>query len=180
MKKYMKLLIAVMGALVLFLSLASCSGSSFYRDFHSAGADIDTDCQFSYITLDEVKAKRDNGDKFVLFLGSSTDSSCVSKVEQIETEAKDYKYTGGLFFLSTTDITSSSSKSLEYIKALGTKNITTDMVAVEYNGNEILFDTSKYDQKDDGDPCKKFAIYADSSTLSFLAIADYVFYYYTK
>ena len=168
-----------MGALVLFFSLASCGSSSFYRDFHSSGADIDTDCRFSYLTLDEVKAKRENGDKFVLFLGSSTDSSCFSKVEQSETEAKDYKYTGGLFFLSTTDITSSSAKSLELIKALNVKNIQ-GMVAVEYKGNEVLFDTSKYDQSDDGDPCKKFAIYADSSTLSFLAIADYVFYYYTK
>ena len=179
MKKYMKLLIAAIGALVLFLSLASCSGSSFYRDFHSAGADIDTDCQFSYITLDEVKAKRENGDKFVLFLGSSTDSSCVSKVEQIEAEAKACKYTGGLYFLSTTDITSSSTKSLEYIKALGTKNIT-GMVAVEYNGNEISFDTSKYDQNDEGDSCKIFAVYDDDKSISFVAIADYVFLYYTE
>ena len=179
MKKYMKLLIAAIGTLVLFLSLASCSGSSFYRDFHSAGADIDTDCQFSYVTVDEVKTKRENGDKFVLFLGSSTDSSCVTKVEQIEAEAKACKYTGGLLFLSTTDITSSSAKSLELIKALNIKNIT-GMVAVEYKGNEILFDTSKYDQNDEGDPCKKFAIYDDDKSISFVAIADYVFLYYTK
>lgn len=179
MKKYMKLLIATMGALVLFLSLASCSSSSFYRDFHSAGADIDTDCQFSYITLDEVKAKRENGDKFVLFIGSSTDSNCVSKIEQIEAEAKACKYTKGLYFLSTTDITSSSAKSLELIKALNVKNIQ-GMVAVEYKGNEVLFDTSKYDQSDDGDPCKKFAIYDDDKSISFVAIADYVFLYYTE
>lgn len=179
MKKYMKLLITAMGTLVLFLSLASCSGSSFYRDFHSAGADIDTDCQFSYITLDEVKAKRENGDKFVLFIGSSSDSNCVTKVEQIENEAKSCKYTKGLYFLSTTDITSSSAKSLELIKALNIKNIQ-GMVAVEYKGNEVLFDTSKYDPSDDGDDCKKFAIYDDSSSISFVAIADYVFLYYTE
>ncbi len=179
MKKYMKLLITAVGALVLLFCLASCSGSSFYRDFHSAGADIDTDCKFSYLTLDEVKAKRENGDKFVLFLGSSTDSDCVSKVEQIETEAKAVKYNGSLYFLSTTDYTKESSKALELIKALNVKNIT-GIVAVEYKGNEVLFDTSKYDQNDDGDPCKKFAIYDDDSSISFVAIADYVFLYYTE
>ena len=62
------------------------------------------------------------------------------------------------------------------------KNITdiTGMVAVEYKGNEVLFDTSKYDPSADGDDCKIFAIYDDSSSISFVAIADYVFLYYTE
>lgn len=105
----MKLLSAMSILFVMVLTMTSCSGYSFYNDFHNAGADIEKNHIFELITLDEAKQKKENGDTFVLLYGASSNETCVSLVTSLQVQAE---YLGNaeatIYFLNAKDYTTTS------------------------------------------------------------------------
>ncbi|MCM1131106.1 MAG: hypothetical protein NC310_03340 [Roseburia sp.] len=109
MKKFLKAISIMSILFVMVLAMTSCSGYSFYKDFHDAGAEIEKDNIFELITLEEAKAKKENGDTFVLLYGSSSNSNCVNIVSTLQAQAE---YLGNteatIYFLNSKDYTTTS------------------------------------------------------------------------
>lgn len=88
MKKFIKTLCLLSVFCILTFVMTSCTGYSFYNDFHGAGAEIEKDHIYEVITLEEAKAKKESGDTFVLLYGSSSNSSCVTIVTKLQVQAE--------------------------------------------------------------------------------------------
>lgn len=89
--------------------MTSCSGYSFYNDFHNAGADIEKDHIFELITLEEAKEKKEKGDTFVLLYGASSNQSCVTVVTSLQAQAEYLGNTDAtIYFLNSKDYTTTS------------------------------------------------------------------------
>lgn len=154
--------------------LASCSGYNFYKDFKNAGAEIDSDHSFIALTADEVDTFRKDKKEFVIIVGSSTNSTCVSAISKIQDEFTNIKYTGKAYFLSVKDALTSTSEGSRVSKILnsdidaGSDGVI--VIAYDKNGN-IKFNTKKADDID----TKKFK---PNGTIAYRAIADYIAEYY--
>ncbi len=109
MKKLMKAISFMTCMLVMVLAMTSCSGYSFYNDFHDAGAEIEKENIFEIISLEEAKTKKENGDTFVLLYGSSSNSNCVALVSSLQAQAEYLgKADATIYFLNSKDYTTSS------------------------------------------------------------------------
>ncbi len=175
--KSLKKLLSIAMVFGLIWVLASCSSYNFYRDFKSAGADIDTDHTFQALTKDEVKAKREAKEEFLLIVGSSTNTTCVSAITQMYSEFKSLNFEGKANYLSVKSALSTQSEGAEISKILESDidagNDGIIFMAFDKNGN-IKFSTYSKKNYDDA---KKFRI---DGNLAFRAIADYIVEMYVK
>ena len=73
MKKFLKAISMITAMFVLLLSMASCSGYSFYKDFKEAGASIEEENIFIEISLEDAKTKKAAGELKWTHLGLSDD-----------------------------------------------------------------------------------------------------------
>lgn len=173
MSKIKNVLFAIALIIIGVCSLASCSESyDFYEDFLTAGADIDKDHNFVAISVDEAKNKIDNGDDFVLFLGTSSEEKQVTSVTVLQTEFDYYDYDGKVYFIDTTDILEKGRTKIEELTSkLGIREINTGsgLDAVEYRDGKQIFDSSK----SDGDEI----FYLDGK-LNYAALAQYIVWNY--
>ena len=103
MNKFKKILSAVAVSICFMMGLASCTSTTFYQEWHEAGATIEEDNCFKALTADEVKEKRDNKESFVVFVGASTVEKAVTAVSQIQAQADATGYDGAVYFVNTKD-----------------------------------------------------------------------------
>ena len=111
MKKFLKAISMITAMFVLLLSMASCSGYSFYKDFKEAGASIEEENIFIEISLEDAKTKKAAGETFVLLYGNSSNSECVTVVTTLQVQAE---YLGNptalVYFLNSKDYKTSSDR----------------------------------------------------------------------
>lgn len=173
MRGFKKLLSLVVVLGFMFI-LASCSGYNFYSDFKKAGADIESDNSFIALTADEVESYKNDKKEFVLIVGSSTNSTCVSAITKIQNEFNNINYKGKAYFLSVKDALSSQSEGTKVSKILGSDiDAGSDgiiFIGFDKSGN-VKFNTKKNDDLD----AKKFK---PSGVMAYRAIADYIAEYY--
>ena len=173
--KSLKMLVSLAMVFGLIFVLASCSGYNFYRDFKNAGAEIDSDHSFLVLTKDEVKAKRDAKEEFLLIVGSSTNTTCVTAITQMQSEFNSLNFEGKANYLSVKSALSSQSEGSEVSKILESDidagNDGIIFMAFDKNGN-VRFNT--YSKKNYED-AKKFRI---DNNLAYRAIADYIVWSY--
>ncbi|RIA78283.1 hypothetical protein EI71_00233 [Anaeroplasma bactoclasticum] len=171
MNKFKKI-ISALAVSIAFGALASCSSSSFYSEWKEAGAEIEEENVFSLLTVDEVVAKREAKESFVIFAGSSLKSGAVSAVSEIQAAADNLDYTGKVYFVNTKDILASISLKKEATQKLGVVEIdSSNLVAVCYHSGDVFFDTSSTYT----DHYDRFKI---SGSISYNALAVYTFEYY--
>lgn len=174
MKGFKKLLSLIVVLGFMFI-LASCSGYNFYSDFKKAGAEIESDNSFIVLTADEVETYRKEKKEFVLIIGSSTNSTCVSAITTIQNEFDNINYSGKAYFLSVKDALSSQSEGSKVSKIIGSDiDAGSDgiiFIGYDKSGN-IKFNTKKNDDLD----AKKFK---PDGVMAYRAIADYIAEYYS-
>ena len=188
MKKVFSLLAGLSAVTLGILSLASCSSSSFYKDWSNAGADIDESVPFEYISFDDVKSKLQAKDSFLVMYGTPSDSTDVSNVQGICYDAYVTNQEAKIYFVNCEDAVSSVSRRDEYTKELKVYNCLTPsylnqddsqeglngLVAVLYENGTVTFDTSrafKYAF------CENFSTF-DSTRVDIHAVAAYSWEYY--
>ena len=173
MKKIIAHISAFMLILVGILSLASCSGSSFYSEWHSAGAAIESENIFKSVTVDEAEAMLKDSSKntFALFLGSSSDTAAVSNVTSMQYTADVTNYTDKVYFLTITEIKKSQSKMKEVKTKLGNVDVSemgSGVYCVMYEDGKVKFNTAN---KTD-DILNQFKV---DKEVSIIAVLEYVF-----
>jgi len=174
MLKFIKALSALAFIFIGMCSLASCGGAyNFYEDFYQAGATIEKDHNFVVISVDKAKEMIDNGDDFVLFLGTSTESTHVTSVTTLQTEFDYFDFEGKVYFIDTTDILSSRKKIVDLSEKLSIKSLDTGtgLVVAEYKDGKQVFDTSK----SDGDE-----LFYLGGSLSYSGVAYYIYLNYSE
>ena len=130
-------------AVSIVFGLASCSSNAFYNEWHNAGATIEEDNVFKILTVDEVVAKREAKENFIVFAGSSSKSGAVSAVSSIQEQADSLGYDGLVYFVNTKDIVSKISLRKETEDKLGVNEIdSANLVVVCYHKGDVYFDTS--------------------------------------
>lgn len=187
MKKVFQKAAGILVAAVGLMSLASCSSTSFYKDWHNAGADIDEEVPFEYISFDKAKEMKDNKETFLVMFGSPSDSQDVKDVQGICYDAYVTNQKNKIYFVNCDDASSVSVRE-KYRKELGVKNVLSPsyseenssdevlsgLVAVLYKNGSVAWDTSKaYDY----DFCDYFAT-SDSKKVNIHSVAAYAWEYY--
>lgn len=172
MTKFRKILSACAVAIAGICALASCGTTSFYEEWKDAGAVIEEDNCFKAVTPDEVKAMADKKESFVVFIGSSKNTTAVQLVSDIQEQADNLYYEGTVYFVNTKDIMSSTQSQKDARAALGTKELAdkNGLVVACYKEGTLYFDTSN-----PGDVTERFMV---DGSLDFDALATYVFEYY--
>lgn len=183
MKKIFKFLSLIVIILIMGVSLTSCA-YDFYGDFNENGAEITENDNFKFqpVTVEDVKGYRDSKKSFILFVGSATNTSCVSNVKKIDEEATNLNYKGIILYLDVQEILKSLSQHEEAVKTLGVKSIddaTYGIVAVCYDEGNVKWETSntlKYEKE-----LLRFTSASKNVTsgISFRAITDYMIEKYT-
>jgi hypothetical protein len=179
MKKMIKRLALVMFAVFGLVSLASCGKYNFYKDWTEAGADLEKENIYEVLTLEEVQAKRDNKETFILVVGTSQSSTAVSSITMLQTQADYLGFEdaegnpGTIYFVDSTDYIETSTVRSKLTKALGIKKIsnstTSDLIVVTYVKGNVELDTS-----DDDCEILEF-LQSEYSGLSMEAVAYYLF-----
>ncbi|MBD5390990.1 hypothetical protein HDR67_03190 [bacterium] len=175
MKKFIKALCFISVFFILTFVMTSCSGYSFYNDFHGAGADIEKDHIFEVITLEEAKAKKENGDTFVLLYGSSSNVSCVTIVSKLQAQAE---YLGNedavIYYLNSKDFTTKEKRD-EIRSAIGMRDPST-------NGDPIImtFTAAPTSSRRDVDTSDKNLsrtkeFMSNSGAIQYSSLASYIF-----
>lgn len=170
MKKLMKYFTAVAVGIALVFSLASCKKKNFYTEWHAAGATIEKDNNFKYLTLDEVVTKRETED-FIIFIASSENSKAASLISDIQTQADTLDFDGDIYVVSVKKILGSLSKMNDAKSKLLSKEVDPGdegLIAVCYKENKVYFDTSKTEDE-------KLNRFKVDGTVSFNSIAIYSF-----
>lgn len=173
MKQITKIIGAFIVASVMLITMASCSGYSFYDDWSSAGADIEKDNVFITVTLEEVKAKIENDDTFALIYATSKSSSCVNVITSLQTQAE---YLGcedkNIYFLDATNYISSSTSRSEVRSATNMheamSSTTGEPVIITYNKGVVGVDTSNKNRT----MTKRFL---DGTTVQYASLASYIY-----
>ena len=119
------------------MSLASCSSTSFYKDWHNAGADIDEEVPFEYISFDKAKAMKDNKETFLVMFGSPSDSQDVKDVQGLCYDAYVTNQKNKIYFVNCDDASSVSVRE-KYRKELGVKNVLSPSYSEENSSDEVL------------------------------------------
>ncbi len=148
MKKFLKAVSIVSFMFVMLLSMASCSGYSFYKDFNEAGAKIEEENIFELITLEDAKNKKAAGETFVLLYGNSTNSECVSLVTTLQVQAE---YLGNpdatIYFLDSKDYkTSTDRKSVRDAINMHDPSSNGEPILMTFRSTAVDVDTSNKDK----------------------------------
>ncbi len=172
MKKLFKRFALIAIVILGMLQLTGCY--SFYDDWSKAGAKIEKDNCFEAIELKAAKSKIDNDDTFVLVLGTSTNSTCVSRISLLQEQADYAEFEGKLQFVNITDYCETASGRKDLRDQLGIKgysnNLTgSDIVIVGYTKGDITFDTSA---KLTTDSIKSFV---SNDSINYYSLASYIF-----
>ncbi len=160
---------------ILILGLFELTGCyNFYNDFSKAGAKIEKDNCFTAIELSKAKSKIDEKDTFVLVLGTSTNSTCVSRISLLQEQADYAEFDNTLYFISITEYCDTASGRKELRDTLGVKgysnNLTgSDIVIIAYTKGAITFDTSS---KLTNDSIKSFV---ENNNVNYYSLAAYIF-----
>lgn len=178
MNKFKKNVALFVALFISLFTLVSCSNYDFYSDWSKAGASIEKDNVFLSLSADEVKTKRDNGETFVILVGSSTDSKAVSAITAIQEQADIVGYTGNVYFVNAKDVSSSSASSAsrnEFKEKVGLKAFTSvsteaNLVVVAYKKGVVELDTSSTTKCD-----YTFFNNDNSQDLNFEYVAHYLF-----
>lgn len=133
---------------VLLVSLASCSGYNFYKDFKDAGASIENENIFVEISLEDAKTKKAAGETFVLLYGNSTSSECVSVVSTLQIQAE---YLGNptakIYYLNSTEYkTSSERKTVREAINMHDPSSDGSPVVMTFRATAVDVDTSNKDK----------------------------------
>ena len=170
------------------LSLASCSASSFYSDWSKAGADINQEVPFEYISFDKAKEMKENKETFLVMFGSPSDSQDVTDVQGICYDAYVTNQKNKIYFINCEDASKVSVRE-QYRKELDVKNVLSPsysvidpdddgtlngLVAVLYKNGSVYFDTSRAYAYDF---CSYFAT-SDSKKVNIHSVAAYAWEYY--
>lgn len=175
MKKFMRIFTAIAVGIVAVFSLASCKKATFYSEWHGAGATIEEDNVFKYLTIDEVAEKKAAKEEFVVFIGTSESETARTLVSNIQTQADLLDFTGNVYVVSVKNILGSINKMNDARTKLGTKEINpgdNGLIAVCYKNNAVHFDTSNPNEE-----LKRF--YVDGA-VNFNSIAVYSFELYNS
>lgn len=172
MKKIIAYISAFMLIIVGALSLASCSKKTFYSEWHKAGATIEKDNAFEYITVDEIKSKLDDKNtSFAVFFGSSKDEQAIKDVTAMQYTADVKNYEGKVYFLSTTNLKKQSKmKEIKEKIKVDISDMGTSVQCVLFKNGRVDFNTCK-----DSDELNKFKL---DDTVSIIAVMEYVIEYY--
>lgn len=177
MNKFKKIISACAVSICFMMGLASCKSTSFYQEWHEAGATIEEDNCFKVLTAEEVTAKREAEESFCIFLGSSEVEKARSTVSNIQAQAEAVNYDGKVYFVNTKEAltTLSGAQKLHDTLSVNELNDSNGLVCVCYIKGKVHFDTSN--TKKYSDELQRFMI--DSATVvDFNAIANFVFEYY--
>lgn len=169
----MKFFTAVAVGIVLVFTLASCKKTTFYSEWHGAGADIEEDNVFKYLSMDDVVEKKEANEQFIIFIGTSESSTACTLITNIQAQADSLDFDGDVYVVSVKDILGSISKMNEAKDTLGSHEINpgdNGLIAVCYKDNKVYFDTSN-----PTDELNRFKI---DGTVSFNSLAIYAFELY--
>ena len=104
--KFSKILSTLLVVIISAFALASCKGEAytnndFYEEFFEAGAtNLEKDHMFEMITANDVEAKRNNNENFIIYLGSSKQKQDVETINALVFDAKNTNYDGKVFFIT--------------------------------------------------------------------------------
>lgn len=173
MKKIIASLSAFMLIIVGLVVLSSCSKTSFYSEWHKAGATIEKNNIFESITVDEIESKiADKTESFAVFFGSSNDEQSIKDVTAMQYTADVKNYEGKVYFLTTTKLKKNSK--MKEIK----EKINVDIADMGTSVQCVLFEKGKksFNTADkDSEAVNKFKI---DDTISIIAVLEYVIEYY--
>lgn len=182
MNRFKKICSALAVMISFGLALASCGTQSFYDEWNQAGATIETDNCFKVLTADEVAEKREAKESFVIFIGASaiqttTNTKAVDLVSTIQAEADAINYDGYVYFVNAKDAMLTLSEQKAMKEKLKVNEITDSygLVCVSYVKGEVYFDTSAIKGNNIPDQLKRFVVNEGSDTISFKALANFVF-----
>lgn len=181
MNKFKKICSALAVSICFVLALVSCKSATFYDEWHEAGATIEEDNCFKLLTVDEVVAKREAKESFVIFIGASaiqttTNTKAVELVSAIQAEADAVDYDSKIYFVNAKDamLSLSQQKDMKEKLKINEINDTNGLVCVSYIKGEVYFDTSTVKGSNVPDQLKRFVV-DDSYQISFKALVNYVF-----
>ncbi|MGM9969259.1 MAG: hypothetical protein ACI35S_02565 [Anaeroplasma sp.] len=175
MNKLFKVLTLLMVMIISLFTLVGCNSSDdFYKEWYEAGAQIEKDNVFELITVDKAVEMKEAKESFIVFLGSSTNSTAVSEVTGIQYDADNMNYDGKLYFINTKEIISSISKMKSINEKLNIKleSSTSGLIAICYDGGVQKFETSRPNGE-----CDRF-IFDGTDSVSIRAVAVYAFEFY--
>lgn len=171
MDKFKKIFSAL-AVSIAFGALASCTTNAFYNEWHEAGADIKEENVFSLLTVDEVVAKREAKESFIVYIGSSSKDGAVSAVSDIQAQADNLDYDGLVYFVNTKDILKTTEGKKNATNKLNVHEIDSgDLVVLCYKKGNVYFDTSS----SANDYYQRFIV---NGALNYNALAAYTFEYY--
>lgn len=180
MNKFMKICSALAVSICFMLALVSCKSETFYNEWSAAGAKIEEKNCFKLLTVDEVVAKREAKENFVIFIGASalqttTNQTAVDKVSEIQAEADAVDYTDYVYFVNAKDAMLSLTEQKNMKEKLKVNEISDSygLVCVSYIKGDVYFDTSAIKGNNVPDNLKRFVV--EGSQISFKALANYVF-----
>ena len=175
MNKFKKIISALAVSICFMMGLASCSETSFYQEWHEAGATIEEDNCFKVLTAEEVSTKREAQESFCVFLGSSDVEKARTTVSNIQAQAEAVNYDGKVYFVNTKEAlaTISAAQALREKLSVNELNDSNGLVCVCYIKGNVYFDTS--DTKKYNDRLQRFIIEEGGTVVDFNAIANYVF-----
>ena len=173
MKKLFKRVALAMFVVFGLLSLTSCGKYNFYKDWSEAGANIEEENIYEVLTIEEVQSKRENGDTFIVVVGTSQSYTAVSSITMLQTQADYLGFAGTVYFVDSTDYLEKQSVRTELIAALGikeiTKSTTADIIVVTYEKGIVNLDSSNPN-------CELLDFFqSEYSGLSIEAVAFYLF-----
>lgn len=148
MKRFLKLTSLMSVLLFIVVVMTGCSKYNFYDDFKGAGADIEKENIFELITLDEIKAKKEAGETFVVLYGASSNSECVNVVTSLQAQAE---YLGNeeatIYFFNSKDY-NTTSKVREVKDQIKMHNPSKDgsPIVITFKATAVDIDTSNTDK----------------------------------
>lgn len=144
--KFKKSITAIAVVIIAVLTLVSCGGYNFYKDWTNAGATIEKDNVFEVISLEEAKSKIDADETFALLVGTSEAASAANTISIIQSQATYFEFDKKLYYVDATDYLSKTTERKNLRDTLGITDatpISTNIVVVCYTSGSIVLDTSK-------------------------------------
>lgn len=146
-----------------------------YEKWKNAGANINENNIFNFITIDEAEEilQDSNKNTFALFFGATSDTSAVTDVSQMQQAAVDKGYKGKIYFITTTELKNSVSK----IKEVKTKlnidisEFQAKVICVTFENGSIKFNTAHTSD----DSLKQFEV---DGKVNIVAVLEYVIEFY--
>lgn len=146
-----------------------------YEKWKNAGANINENNIFNFITIDEAEEilQDSNKNTFALFFGATSDTTAVTDVSQMQQAAVDKGYKGKIYFITTTEL----KKSVTKIKDVRIKlnidisEFQAKVICVTFENGSIKFNTAHtFD-----DSLKQFEV---DGRVNIVAVLEYVIEFY--